>query len=79
MNEPKQRELPFPSPKEQARLARVERLRGGKLRGKIKPASALMFNTSTAAEADRLATANRTKPYTPKKAPKCPQRQRGER
>jgi len=36
--------LPFESPKEQARLERVERLLGGKLRGRVRRASELAFN-----------------------------------
>ena len=39
----RQRLLPFEPSKEQQRLARVERLCSGKLRGKIRPASEMFF------------------------------------
>jgi len=47
--------LPFDDPKEQARLARVERLLSGQLRHKLKRASELQFDYETATA---LATTN---------------------
>jgi len=55
MNEPMQRELPFQPSKEQARLARVERLLGSELRQKLKRASDLSFNYQSATEIARRA------------------------
>ncbi len=48
-----QLKLRFESPKEQTRLERVERLLGGKLRGKVRRASELAFDY---AEATKIAT-----------------------
>ena len=39
-----QKNLPFESAKEQTRLERVERILGGKLRDKVRPASELAFD-----------------------------------
>ena len=65
MNEPKQRELPFPSLKEQARLARVERLLSGDLKKHIRPASEMNFNYLAAS-----AIARQSQP-TPRRS-RCP-------
>lgn len=50
MNELKQRELPFPSPKEQARLARIKKLLAGRMGHKLKRASE-MFDYDRATKA----------------------------
>jgi len=48
-----QRKLPFQPTKEQARIERIERLLGGRLRGKVRRASELEFNYQ---EATKIAT-----------------------
>ncbi len=48
-----QKNLPFETPKEQDRLDRIERILGGKLRGKVRPASELVFDYQRATQSQQ--------------------------